>query len=675
MDIVPRRRKLPMPQFWATRRHGLLAKFALASVLPIVLLGAILQQYLEHQIRARTLGEARRGATLVAQLGIQPQLSPLALKRGLSVPDLISLDRALAAGRAQATEVRIWNRRGEIVYSDDRSLIGNVFTKSDELRAALNGHVATEVASAGDRVGVDVHPQGKQLEVYVPLVFPLDRAPAGALEIYLPYSPLARAIRHDSRTLFLLLLSGLGLLYAVLFRIVAGASRRLRHQAEVNQHQALHDSLTGLANRALFRDRAQQAILAANREGIQVAILLMDLDRFKDINDTLGHHSGDLLLQEVAHRLTGTLREGDTVARLGGDEFAVVLPRVLEASAAVEAARRIRKAVEEPLVLQNLVVRVEPSIGIAVYPEHGDDVDLLIQHADVAMYVAKAANSGHELYDADVDEHNPYRLTLVGELRHAIDENQLVLHYQPKAELATGEIKGVEALVRWKHPTRGLLQAGDFISVAQRTGLIKPLTLWVLDSALSQCRRWHDEGFELSVAVNLSARNLLDLQLPQDIASLLDKWNVAPGWLELEITESTIMADPVRAIEVLTRLSDMGVGFSVDDFGTGYSSLAYLKRLPVSELKIDRSFVMNMSKDDNDAIIVRSTIDLGRNLGLRVVAEGVETEDVWHSLQGLGCDTAQGYYLSRPVSPEELTPWLRSTAVRVHRQPVLGEAV
>jgi diguanylate cyclase (GGDEF)-like protein len=660
---------------WGTRKFGLLTKFALASVIPILLLGLLLQQFLVHRISERALSQARRAGVLVAKLGIQPQLVPNDLKHGLPQWKLLELDRSLAAGSGETSRLKIWSRGGTILYADDRNLIGRTFPRSDELNEALRGKAASQVSSDEGAEGVADDLTGKQLEIYVPLRFGNDSTPAGAFELYLPYAPLERDVKHDSRTLFLLLLGGLGALYAVLFRIVAGASRRLRHQANQNEYQALHDSLTGLPNRALFRDRAQQAILGAHREGIEVAILLMDLDRFKEINDTLGHHSGDLLLQELAKRLQTTLREGDTVARLGGDEFAVVLPRLLEPSSAVEAARRIRKAVEEPLVIQGLVIRVEPSVGIAVYPEHGEDVDLLIQHADVAMYVAKAANSGHEVYDADLDEHNPHRLTLVGELRRAIDENELALHYQPKADLGTGAVRGVEALVRWHHPERGLLAAGDFISVAQRTGLIKPLTLWVLDAALQQCRRWHDEGLELSIAVNLSARNLLDLQLPEDISALLEKWNVDPHYLELEITESTIMADPVRAVEVLTRLSEMGIRFSVDDFGTGYSSLAYLKRLPVNELKIDRSFVTNMVNDDNDAIIVRSTIDLGRNLGLQVVAEGVETEEVWESLHGLGCDVAQGYYLSRPVPAEELTPWLRSSAGVDAKQPVLGEAV
>jgi diguanylate cyclase (GGDEF)-like protein/PAS domain S-box-containing protein len=437
------------------------------------------------------------------------------------------------------------------------------------------------------------------------------------------------------------------------------AEEGLRRQAALNEYQALHDALTGLPNRTLFRDRIQQAILTAEREGGGVAVLMMDLDRFKEINDTLGHHSGDALLKELAARLHDTLRANDTIARLGGDEFGVLLATEPQRAAVVQVIERLREAIERPVVVDGLPLGVEASIGVALYPDDADDVDSLVQHADVAMYTAKEENASYAFYDAESVDYDPARLTLVGELRRALDQRELVLYYQPKAALSDGTVNSVEALVRWIHPKRGLVPPDEFIPLAQQTGLIKPLTLYVLDEALAQCRAWEEVDLTLSVAVNLSTRNLLDVDFPDDVTKLLEKWEVRPDLLELEITESTMLADPVRTKLVLDRLAGLGVRLSIDDFGTGYSSLAYLKRLPVNELKIDRSFVMNMSQDDDDAVIVRSTIDLGRNLGLEVVAEGVEDEETWRALGSLGCHVAQGYYLSRPVPAEELTSWLR----------------
>jgi diguanylate cyclase (GGDEF)-like protein len=459
-----------------------------------------------------------------------------------------------------------------------------------------------------------------------------------------------------------------------MFKIVAGASKKLRRQAQENEHQALHDPLTGLPNRTLFRDRTQQAILSAQRDGTSVAVLIMDLDRFKEVNDTLGHHSGDELLKELADRLNDAVRESDSVARLGGDEFGVLLPRVSAAAGAVDVAERIRAALSEPFALHGLPLAVEASVGAALYPEHAADVDTLIQHADVAMYLAKSANSDFELYDEANDEYDPARLTLVGELRRALAEHEIILYFQPKLGLSTGRVSGVEVLVRWRHPERGLLYPDEFIPLAQHTGLIKPFTLYVVDKALAHCAAWRQDGLELRVAVNLAMRNLLDLGFPADVAALLRKWDVNAELLELEITESTIMADPFRARQVLMQLHEMGVRLAIDDFGTGYSSLSYLRRLPVQEIKIDKSFVMNMADDENDAVIVRSTIDLARNLGLEVVAEGVENARTWNDLEAFGCDVAQGYFLSRPVVAEELARWLQENRALVSSEPEEAES-
>jgi EAL domain-containing protein (putative c-di-GMP-specific phosphodiesterase class I) len=327
-------------------------------------------------------------------------------------------------------------------------------------------------------------------------------------------------------------------------------------------------------------------------------------------------------------------------------------------AAIAQATKRIIQTLEEPLVVGGLALQVEGSIGIALYPEHGKRVDGILQAADVAMYVAKEAHSGFEFYEQEQNQNNPAKLALVGELRRGIDEKELELHYQPKVDLVTRDVMGVEALARWQHPRRGLLFPDEFISLAEHTGLIRPLTLHLLEQALGQCRAWREEGFEFGVAVNLSMQNLLDLQFPDDLAALLGKSGVPPASLELEITESTIMGEPRRAMSVLTRLSSMGVRLTIDDFGTGYSSLSYLKQLPVSTIKIDKSFVIPMMESEDDAVIVQSTIDLGRNLGLSVVAEGVETQAAMDRLTALRCDIAQGYHLSRPVPPNDLVAWL-----------------
>ncbi len=455
---------------------------------------------------------------------------------------------------------------------------------------------------------------------------------------------------HVVATTTIIFATGLGLL-VVFCALLVGYQRRA-------ERQALHDGLTGLPNRTLLRDRTGQAIRAADRELAPAALALIDLDRFKEVNDTLGHHYGDQLLVQVGERLRTTLRQVDTVARLGGDEFAVLLPRIATGEGAVTVAEKLRAALEEPFVLEGLSLDVEASIGLALYPDHGNTPDELLQHADIAMYVAKETHAGFVLFDSTLDQHSPRRLALLGELRRAIERGQLVLHYQPKVNAHTGAVLGVEALVRWQHPEHGLIPPGEFIPPAERTGLIGPLTHYVLDAALRQCHLWRQDGHELAVAVNVSARRLLDLAFPDEVAGLLATWDVPARLLLVEITESTIMADPAHALQILGRLNAMGVQLAIDDFGTGYSSMAYLKTLPMDELKIDRSFVSQMTSNTRDAVIVRSTVDLGRNLDLRVVAEGVEDRTTWQELDALGCDAIQGYYVSRPVPPDDLITWL-----------------
>jgi diguanylate cyclase (GGDEF)-like protein/PAS domain S-box-containing protein len=422
--------------------------------------------------------------------------------------------------------------------------------------------------------------------------------------------------------------------------------------------QAFSDQLTGLPNRALLQDRTEQVLRAADRRGDTAALLLIDLDRFKEVNDTLGHHHGDLLLQQVAARLTGVLRDSDTVARLGGDEFAVLLPHIHGVPDAMAAAEKITAALDAPFVVDGLTLDVDGSVGIAVYPDHADDPAQLLQRADVAMYAAKTSHLGYVAYDPALDRHNAQRLGLLGQLRRAIAGGELVVFYQPKADAQSGAVLGAEALVRWQHPEHGLLGPNEFIPLAETTGLIRPLTSHVLATALRDCRTWRDAGHDISVAVNVSARCLLDLELPLEIQRLTTELDVPTERLVVEITESVIMSDPNRALEVLNRLHALGVRLSIDDFGTGYSSLAYLKNLPVQELKVDRSFVTNMRERQSELAIVRSTVDLGHNLGMHVVAEGVEDAATWERLNALGCDEIQGYFLGKPMPAATIVDWL-----------------
>ncbi len=443
----------------------------------------------------------------------------------------------------------------------------------------------------------------------------------------------------------------------VFIAIVRDISERHLQQEQL-RHQALHDSLTGLPNRTLLVDRIDHALEAARRDRQPQALILLDLDRFKEINDTLGHHVGDMVLADLARRLVQPIRESDTIARLGGDEFAVLLPAVSDLERAQRVAERIFRSLDGPFEVEGLKLEVGVSIGIAMYPEHAEDTSRLLQCADVAMYAAKKGHSHIALYDAANDHNSVRHLPLRGELRHAIENETLLFHYQPKIDLKTRRTSSVEALARWEHPEHGFIPPTDFILQAERTGLIQPLSLWAFNTALSQLAEWRGAGLDIGMAVNLSTRTLQEDNLPDLLEELLQKWQVEAHHLTLEITESAIMVDPDRAMSVARRLDAIGLRLSIDDFGTGYSSLAYLKRLPVHELKIDRSFVMQMADDENDAVIVRSTIDLAHNLGLQVVAEGIECERHIDLLADLNCDVGQGYFISYPLPGPELATWM-----------------
>jgi diguanylate cyclase (GGDEF)-like protein len=531
-----------------------------------------------------------------------------------------------------------------VFHSENPELVGET-SGSGELGAALGGYVVSGFAHSADDGARSEDGDRQLLEVYVPLQYDGASRPDGVIELYLPYAPVAAAVREDVRTMMIALGVSLAVFYVAVFRLIATASKKLRRQtealhtsAERDRHQATHDALTGLPNWALLRDRLERGLAAASRSAGEVAMLLIDLDRFKEINDTLGHSYGDRLLCQVGPRLQSVLREGDTVARLGGDEFAVLLPLVNGIGEAERVAERLRESLHRPFDVDGLALDVEASIGIVVSPWHGTDTEALLRNADIAMYAAKEVKAGAVVFQPEEHVSAPARLTVLGDLRRALEvTGELFLHY---------------------HPTEGLIPPGDFIPAAEGTGIILRLTERVLDMALAQMRGWMDAGHAVPVAVNLSTRCLLDAGLPDLVARLLAEHRVPAELLRLEVTESAVMGDSARCMEVLQRLHALGVRLSIDDFGTGYSSMSHLRRLPVDELKIDRSFVLGMTTTQQDAVLVRTAIDLGHNLGLTVVAEGVEGAEHVTALRALGCDIAQGYHYARPMVGEQLSELL-----------------
>ncbi len=430
------------------------------------------------------------------------------------------------------------------------------------------------------------------------------------------------------------------------------------------EHQALHDELTGLPNRTMLLRRTGEALAEAARTGTRAGFLLLDLDRFKEVNDTLGHPVGDGLLRVVAHRLTHSVRPGDVVARLGGDEFAVLLPSVREVTAAREVAARLRAALAEPVRLEGMSFQVEASVGIALYPDDASAVELLLQRADVAMYLAKERRSGLETYVSDSDRNSPARLALLGDLRRAIDRGELELHFQPKVTLADGTVAGMETLVRWQHPQRGMLMPGEFLPMAEQSYLMRDLTSWVLGAACAQAGQWRRDGLDVPVSVNLSARDLLDVRLAELVEQSLAAAGLPPGALMLEISERVLTGEPAHAIATVEALARLGVPLSLDDFGTGYSSLVRLRRLPVTEVKVDTSFVGRMLETPDDLLIVRSLVELVRALGIRSVGEGVESAEAAAALRGMGCDSAQGWHFSGPLAAVPATEWLAGHLAR-----------
>jgi diguanylate cyclase (GGDEF)-like protein len=484
-----------------------------------------------------------------------------------------------------------------------------------------------------------------------------------SLRLALPFQALVNLVLIAAAPLVAVVMAADSAWLVLLFAFPLAAIYMNAAMSVQREHQAHHDELTGLSNRKLLIRQTGDALADAERSGSKAGFLLLDLDRFKEVNDTLGHPVGDRLLRIVAHRLTHSVRPGDLVARLGGDEFAVLLPAVKEVGAAREVAVRLRAAVSEPIRLEGMSFDIEASVGIALYPDDATGFEQLMQHADVAMYLAKERRSGVERYVADSDRNSPARLALLGDLRRGMDSGELELHYQPKVILETGRTAGMEALVRWQHPVRGLMAPEEFIPLAEQSYLMRDLTFQVVDRALEQAAAWRQDGLPVQVSLNVTARDLLDASLAETIGRGLDRYELPPAALLLEINERVLTSEPAYAATAVEALAALGVALSLDDFGTGYSSLVRLKRLPVSEVKIDSSFISRLLHSADDEVIVQSIVDLVRALDIDSVAEGVESAEVATALRVMGCKAAQGWHFSKPLNPVSATAWLAEHGV------------
>jgi len=566
-----------------------------------------------------------------------------------------SISRALAVKNEARQDVAL--RRavarlgGAVVVYDSR---GRVLAQSAGASSELTSPKVVAAARGAARHGsapklrdvdLTVLSEGKRQVVVA------DRPTAPRLSVAFVLKGLALVLAAAGAALGMLLAVGLLRLAATWLR--ERQPRPVRREALPSPR----DPLTGLFDRAGLRAESEALILCRSNGG-KVALLLLDLDEFKEVNDTLGHFSGDQLLRAVGERLREVVSRGGLLGRLGGDEFAVVVEG--DEGAARSVAEQIAGTLQRPFLIHGLMIQLEAAIGIAICPEHGLDYETLLQRADAAMYQAKRQRSGYELHSQHVAAAQASKLALAADLRRGISEGQLFLEYQPKALLANGSVHGVEALVRWNHPERGRIDPDRFIPLAERSGLIRDLSLWVLQAAAAQAAAWQATGLDLSIAVNLSARDLIDSELPRRISEAIGAAGIEPDIFEIEITESVLMADPQRAQSIVSGIRHLGVSTTIDDFGSGYSSLAYLRRLPVAALKVDRAFVSQMTSDRRDEMIVRSIVDLAHNLGLQVVAEGAEDMPTWARLQALGCDSIQGFVLSRPQSPDDLARWLHS---------------
>jgi len=601
--------------------------------------------HMTDTIELRALREAGLTAQTIVAMAVEQNISEEDLNgTALMAPSaMVHMDRDVEVLRKRGLlhGLEVWRLDGTLLFADTGHPSEETRLPARERLKAAKQPTFTQPGDPTDR-GTDT------LEVFLAYDADDDGSSDGVVEIVLPAS--ARAdVTHDVVKLYIAL--GLATL------LVGTALVQTNRRARIRQAEALRDPLTGLGNRLALR-RAEPSLRDRSSRG-QAALILLDLDRFKSVNDTLGHQAGDALLAQVAEVLTSLVRPTDLVVRLGGDEFAILLRCIASPEAAIEVARSVVDGLHRrAFTVQGVLLDVQASAGIARFPDDATDTAGLLQRADIAMYDAKRTGAGVVPYSADLDPHDVDQLQLLAELRHAVDHDELVLHYQPKAELDSSEVLSVEGLVRWVHPRHGLLQPGAFIPMAELTGLIQPLTAWVLDQACRQAALWRAAGRPLAVAVNISPRSLVGGDLPAMVLETLARTGLPAHLLELEITETAVMADPAGATAVLEHLDAIGIRVSLDDFGTGYTSMALLATLPVHALKIDRAFITGMLGAQQDAAVAESLLTLAHRFGLQVVAEGVETPDVWERLRELGCEQAQGFHLARPMPAPDLDAWL-----------------
>jgi len=650
------------------RRFSLMTTFAVVSLSTMAVLAMALTWLFASTLQEQARNDGIAMAQTFVSVGVERVVTNTTAAQFWSDPEKAasmsaagSLDGLAAGADQQSLEsLNLYARNGDLIWTSTGAVANGEPAELDSLTTAID---------TGNPVAANEQTEsGSVLAVYVPVTYGEDLVGAyGVAEVSMPWSSTEQLIRKSTVTVAAIIVTVLLLAWLLLYRTVHRASTRLRQQSLDNERLALHDALTGLPNRRLLADRLDRAVASSARTKEHVGLMILDVDRFKEVNDTLGHDRGDALLIEVSERLATVLRDADTVARLGGDEFAILAPRVASVEDAERLARRIHAVFDEPFVLGDLVLHIESSLGVAVLPDHAIDGTELMQRADIAMYAAKQAHLGVVVYDPVDDGSSTERLILLGDLRSALGTGQLTVHYQPKINLESGQVVGTEALLRWQHPTRGNIPPNDFIPLAERTGLIHGLTRYVLEMVAVQMGEWDNQKTDfahLPVAVNLSARNLVEPSFADFVEDLLASHDIEPNRIELEVTESALIEDPVRSHAMLNRLASMGVTIAVDDFGTGYTSMAQLEQMPLKTLKIDRSFVVRMVEDPGGATLVKAIVELAHEFGLEVVAEGVEDEEVTTRLREMGCDVGQGFLWSRPVPSSELPTVLLALSFR-----------
>ena len=641
-------------------------RFAVVTLLPILALGWILDSTVRNTIENRTAQVYGGMTTAMFRMASDAIVQPQDFATGQPLPPERAkiIDYLITRVGADPSEVKvsIIGRDRRVIYTNQADVaLDAPMAPNEEIEEAFAGDTGTRYVRG--TINGEGEPEDL-IELTIPIEFEGDEEVYGAIVASGIDGSVVASIDRDVRRMQVSLFIAMVALWLILMPIASSMSRSLRRHSEANRHLALHDTLTGLPNRNLLHERLRRALAGRARSGGDVGLLLIDLDRFKDVNDTLGHATGDRLLQAVSERLVESVRAQDTVARLGGDEFAVVVAAPSDVhSALAEVARRVHESLREPFLLDGIEVAIEASIGGALCTATTSDADQLLQHADIAMYAAKAEHEDYVEYRPELDSHSPRRLALAADLGRAMAaDDQLLVHFQPVASPVDGEVHAMEALVRWNHPTLGLLQPVEFIPMAEQSGMMRTLSAKILDLSLAQARAWLDDGLDLSVAVNLSAADLRTTTIVDEVAAALQAHGVAPDRLELEVTETAMLSSPDTAVDAISALRAHGVRIALDDFGTGYSSLTYLKQLCPDRLKIDRSFVDAMTHDATDAQIVKSIIDLAHSLRIGVTAEGVETRAHWELLGTLGCDLVQGYFLARPLEPSAADEWLRARA-------------